>query len=309
MGVRPAPSTAVAVMNTLRTIPCTYLMHQVRLFSALSKGRLSLSVSFSSVLGYLFTTFSTAFMPVFWLFLGGFLVSAGACTLNQWIEQESDGHMQRTKRRPLPMGTLSKDQALYWGVTSSALGLLLLYFGTNPLVAGLSLASSLLYVWGYTPLKRRGQIAVLLGAISGAMPPLLGAVAAQAQVTQAGLLLFGIQFIWQFPHFWAIAWLADQDYSHAGFQLLPNTQKGSRTAVHIMLYTLFLLPMGLLPSYFGYCGITAAWVALAAGGWLLFCAIYLLCKQTRKAARKVMWGSLLYLPVVQLSFVLDKIKL
>ena len=282
-------------------------MRQFLLFSTLSKGRLSFFVALSSLFGYLFASPSATFTTASLLFVGGLLVAAGAGTFNQWIERDYDGHMHRTQGRPLPAGTLTPAQAIYWGIISSGTGLLLLYFGTNPLVALLSLLSLLLYVWGYTPLKRKGPIAVIVGAIPGAMPPLLGCVAAEGYLTEKGILLFGIQFIWQFPHFWAIAWMANQDYNRAGFKLLPNNKQGFQTALYIMLYALFLLPIGLLPTYFGNCGLTAAWVAFIAGLLLLGCAVRLLCTQTKKAASQVMWASLLYLPFVQLAYALDRL--
>ncbi len=294
-------------IHSVRHAPWALFVRQFLLFNTLSKGRLSFSVALSSLFGYLFASPSATFTTALLLFVGGLLVAAGAGTFNQWMERDDDRHMHRTQGRPLPAGTLTPSQAIYWGVISSGVGLLLLYFGTNPLVALLSLLSLLLYVWGYTPLKRKGPIAVIVGALPGAMPPLLGCVAAEGYLTEKGILLFGIQFIWQFPHFWAIAWVANQDYTRAGFKLLPSSKQGFRTALFIVLYALFLLPIGLLPTYFDHCGLIAACVAFMAGLLLLVCAVRLLCTLTNKAASQVMWASLIYLPFVQLAYVLDRL--
>ena len=282
-------------------------MRQLQLYGLLSKGRLSFSVAISALLGYFFAAQLPMLGVALCLFAGGWLVSAAAGALNQWIERDCDKRMLRTQRRPLPSGQLRRPQVLIWAVTCAGSGLLLLYFGTNLWSALLSLGALVLYVWVYTPLKRKGPIAVLVGALPGAMPPLLGCLAAEQRLTLAGVLLFGIQFIWQFPHFWAIAWLADKDYQRAGFKLLPGGGQGPRAAAHTMLYALFLLPLGLLPTYFGLCGPQAGWVALATGLLLAGCAAQLLRTQTQKAARQLMIASLLYLPLVQVAYVVYKI--
>ena len=279
---------------------------QLLLYVALSKARLSFFVALSALVGYLFAATVPLLDVAVCVFLGGWLVSASASTLNQWVEKAYDKRMSRTRRRPLPMGQLRGAQALIWAVISGSCGLLLLYLGANLWTAVLSLVSLLLYVYAYTPLKRQGPIAVLVGAIPGAMPPLLGCVAAENTLTHKALLLFGLQFMWQFPHFWAIAWLADEDYQKAGFKLLPGGKRDIRAAAHIMLYTLFMLPVGLLPSYVGACGPQAAWVATLAGLLLVGCAARLLLKPGKKAALSLMFASLLYLPLVQVVYVFYK---
>ena len=166
----------------------------------------------------------------------------------------------------------------------------------------------LLYSFVYTPLKRVGPIAVFVGAIPGALPPLLGWVAATGQITHEAIIIFGIQFIWQFPHFWAIAWLADDDYKKAGFKLLPsNGRKDMKTAINIMIYTLFLLPFGLLPAKFGFTGINSAIVATICGVLFLAQTFSLMRDNSRKSALRIMYGSFLYLPIVQIAYLLDKI--
>ena len=182
----------------------------------------------------------------------------------------------------------------------------------------MSLISLILYGFAYTPLKRVGPIAVFVGAIPGGLPPLIGWVACTGQIIGQnqltgkleimGLILFGIQFIWQFPHFWAIAWVGDEDYRNAGFRLLPNKgEKNLTTAFNIMIYTLFLIPLSLLPHYFGVTGMKSAIIVTLAGVMFLYQTIVLMRECDKQAALKMMFGSFFYLPIVQIAFVLDKI--
>jgi protoheme IX farnesyltransferase len=157
-------------------------------------------------------------------------------------------------------------------------------------------------------LKRVGPIAVFVGAIPGALPPLLGWTAATGAITHEALIIFGIQFIWQFPHFWAIAWVADDDYKNAGFKLLPGGgKKDLNTAINIMVYTLFLLPLGLLPTYFELTGIVSGVIATVCGSLFLAQTFSLMKDNSRKSALRIMFGSFIYLPIVQISYLLDKI--
>lgn len=275
----------------------------------LLKPRLSFLVAFSSGFGYILAAQGDLNWTVLLLLsFGGFLVSGASVTINQVIEIEYDAMMERTKNRPLPTGRIAKNEAILFAVFVAIIGLGLLYLVTNPLTALLSLVSLILYSFIYTPLKRVGPIAVFVGAIPGALPPLLGWVAATGYIGYEALIIFGIQFIWQFPHFWAIAWVADQDYKKAGFKLLPNKgQKDLNTAINIMVYTLFLLPLGLLPAYFGITGINSGIIATICGVGFLAQTFSLMRNNTDKAALKIMFGSFLYLPIVQIAFLLDKI--
>ena len=186
---------------------------------------------------------------------------------------------------------------------------MLLWFSTNLLTVGLSILSMVLYSFVYTPLKRVGPIAVFVGAFPGALPPLLGWTAATGFISHEALIIFGIQFIWQFPHFWAIAWVADEDYKKAGFKLLPvKGEKDMKTAFQIMTYTLFLIPLGLLPTYFGLTGINSAVIATVCGVLFLASTIKLMKDQSRKSALRIMFGSFLYLPIVQIAYLLDMVK-
>jgi protoheme IX farnesyltransferase len=167
----------------------------------------------------------------------------------------------------------------------------------------------LLYSFVYTPLKRVGPIAVFVGAIPGALPPLLGWIAATGSISHEALIIFGIQFIWQFPHFWAIAWVSDDDYKKAGFKLLPSGGgKDLNTAIQIMIYTMFLIPLGLLPAKFGITGIDSA-IIVTICGIAFFAQTFSLMKTgSRKSALRIMFGSFLYLPIVQIAYLMDKIN-
>ena len=273
----------------------------------LLKFRLSLLVAFSAGFGFLLGSkgvFDS--MTLLMLCLGGFLVSGCSVALNQIIERDYDKLMNRTKNRPLPSQRLTVSQAGFFALLTGVLGLWLLMEFTNMLTAFLSLVSLLSYALIYTPLKRVGPIAVLVGAFPGAFPPLLGWVAATGSLSFAGWLIFGIQFIWQFPHFWAIAWIADEDYKKAGFKLLPmNGKKDLNTAIQIMIYTLFLIPLGLLPAKFGITGINSAIIATVCGVLFLSQTFMLMRDGSRKSARKIMFSSFLYLPIIQISYLLD----
>ncbi len=286
-----------------------YIKEKVRAYYELSKPRLSFLVTFSSVFGYLLAYRGTIdFVQLGAFAIAGFLVSASSVTINQIIEKSFDSLMKRTSNRPVPTGRLKVREALEFAVISGLTGLLLLGVYTNLLTVILSASSFVLYAFIYTPLKRVGPIAVFVGAIPGALPPLIGWVAASGVIDYQALIIFGIQFIWQFPHFWAIAWVADEDYKKAGFKLLPGGgRKDLNTAVNIMVYTLFLLPLGLLPTYFGLTGLTSGIVATVCGVLFLAQTFQLLKDNSRKSALRIMFGSFMYLPIVQIAYLIDKV--
>ncbi len=275
----------------------------------LLKFRLSATVTFSSGIAYaLGAGASLNWNNFLWFCLGGFLVSGASVTLNQIFERQYDAVMDRTKGRPIPTNRISANEALTFSLIVGLMGLAIISLFANPFTAILSLLSLILYSFVYTPLKRVGPIAVFVGAIPGAFPPLLGWVAATGVISLEALILFGIQFVWQFPHFWAIAWVADEDYKRAGFKLLPSG--GGRdlsTAIQIMVYTLFLLPMGLLPSFFGITGSTSAFISVLCGVLFLSQTFLLMKDCSKKSALKIMYSSFLYLPIVQIAYLLDRL--
>jgi heme o synthase len=245
---------------------------------------------------------------LFMLTLGGFLLSGASVSINQILEKDLDALMTRTQNRPLPTNRISVSEATIFTLICMAASLIILWIYTNPITVVLSIVSMLLYSFVYTPLKQVGPIAVFVGAIPGALPPLLGWIAATGSITYEAIIIFGIQFIWQFPHFWAIAWVADDDYKKAGFKLLPSGGgKDLNTAIQIMIYTLFLIPLGLLPATFGITGIYSAVVATICGAAFFAQTFALMKTGSRQSALRIMFGSFIYLPVVQIAYLLDKI--
>ena len=276
----------------------------------LIKFRLSALVTFSAVFGFILGHHGQSFSwsGFIGFVIGGFLISGASGAANEIKERDFDKLMTRTKTRPLPMEVISVREAYWFAVITAVLGIFLLAYFTNMLTTGLGILSMVLYVFVYTPLKRVGPIAVLVGAIPGAMPPLLGWTAVTGSISYEALIIFGIQFIWQFPHFWAIAWVSDEDYKKAGFKLLPSGgQKDLNTAIQIMIYTLFLLPLGLLPTYFGLTGLNSGIVATICGVLFLAQTFSLMKDCSRKSALKIMFGSFLYLPITQIAYLLDKV--
>lgn len=302
-------ATAGTYHNSSNTIAGT-----VKVYMELVKMRLSLLVAFSSGFGYTLGAVNFSWTILAMLFIGGFLVSGASITINQIIERDLDKLMKRTEARPLPTSRISVNEAIVFAILLAIAGFILLAVSTNWLTVVLSAVSMVLYCFVYTPLKRVGPVAVFVGALPGALPPLIGWVAATGTVSVEAIVIFSLQFIWQFPHFWAIAWVADDDYKKAGFKLLPSGGgKNIQTAFQIMIYTLVLIPLGLLPSQFGITGIYSAFVVTTVGV-LFFAQTFYLMKQclteetdTRKAALQIMFGSFLYLPIVQISFILDKV--
>ena len=292
-----------------KTIFALYMIiENIKIFFELSKFRLSLLVSLSSVFGFLISSKSVDINDVFILLIAGYLVSSSSVINNQIFERDSDKLMERTKKRPIPTDRVSIKKSIIISLISMIIGLFLISFYLNIYAALLSLISLVLYSFVYTPMKKIGPIAVFIGAIPGALPPLIGWVASTGQITLEALIIFSIQFIWQFPHFWAIAWMYDDDYKKAGFKLLPNNgEKNIKTAVNIMIYTLFLIPLGLLPTIFGITGIISGAVAVLLAIIFLAQTFKLINDYSRDSALKVMFSSFIYLPIVQISYVLDKI--
>ena len=285
------------------------LLQKLKAFIELLKLRLSFLVVFSSAFGYMLGHQGVFDWRSFLMFcLGGFMVSGSAVTLNQIFEIDYDKVMKRTRNRPLPTSRIPRNHAMWYSFILGITGLLIIGLFTNTLTSILSVSSLVIYAFVYTPLKRVGPVAVLVGAIPGALPPLLGWAAATGSISYESLIIFGIQFIWQFPHFWAIAWIADEDYKRAGFKLLPgNGQRDLNTAFQIMIYTLFLIPLGLLPAAFGVTGLLSAIIVTISGLLFLIQTYRHMRNCTRKSALSIMYSSFIYLPIVQLAFIFDKL--
>lgn len=292
-----------------KTIFAFYIMiENIKLFFEITKFRLSLLVALSSVFGFFISSSNVDINDVFILLVGGYLISSSSVINNQILEKDLDKMMNRTNKRPIPTGRISVYKSVIMSIFSMIIGLFLISFYLNIYSALLSFISLILYSFVYTPMKKIGPIAVFIGAIPGALPPLIGWVASTGQVTLEAIIIFSIQFIWQFPHFWAIAWMYDDDYKKVGFKLLPNNgEKNLKTAVNIMIYTLFLIPLGLLPTIFGITGIISGAVAVFLAIIFLAQTFKLINDYSRESAVKVMFSSFIYLPIVQISYVLDKI--
>ncbi len=282
-------------------------MSNIKPYIALLKSRLSITVAFSGTFGYILAPIKHEPLGIILISLAGFLLTGAANIVNQLKEIPFDKLMKRTANRPLPTETLNSKQASIFGYILVAAALsLLFYFSWKS--AALGLLSYLLYGYVYTPLKRVGPISVFVGAFPGAFPPMIGWVAATGHFGWEPGILFAIQFFWQFPHFWAIAWVADEDYQRAGFKMLPNDgKKDIKTAFTIMIYTLFLVPLGFIPYLLHMAGITSAIITVIAGTLFLCQTFYLMMRPTDKAARWMMFGSFFYLIIIQIALNLDKI--
>ncbi len=286
------------------------IAYKAKLFWALSKPRLSGLVVFSGAFGFLMASTGDQMLwgKLLTLVVGSFLITAASNTINQVFEKNLDRKMKRTANRPLPTGNLAVSDAKAFAWIAALVGVGSLALFVNVLAAGLALLSLILYAFVYTPLKQVTPIAVLVGAFPGALPPLIGWVAMTGSISVEAMIIFGIQFFWQFPHFWAIAWVGDDDYTKAGFKLLPSAGgKDLNTATQIMIYTMFLLPLSFLPLQSGLAGVTSAVILSAATLVFLALSFNLIWKQTNKAALMVMFYSFIYLPIVQLSLLFDKL--
>jgi heme o synthase len=281
-------------------------------FSKLIKFRLTFLVVFSASVTFLIGSkvsidgIAPGIDWMNWLILiaGGFFVTSAANCFNEVIEVDLDKLMTRTKDRPMPAGHMTTGQGLVSGLVMGMLGTWLL--GKLNIETGLlSVFSIFLYAFAYTPLKRKSPIAVFVGAIPGALPPLIGYVAAHGKIDRIAVILFLIQFVWQFPHFWSIAWVLDDDYKKAGFRLLPTTKRDKVSAFITFLSALILIPVSLLPTFYGFGGYYIAGVSLAAGLVFAWLAFKMWMNMDLASARKVMFCSFFYLPLVQLILLFD----
>ncbi len=279
-------------------------------FAQLTKMRLAFLVVFSAAMAYLIgTNGNPDWIKLLLLVTGGFLVTGSANAFNQVIEKDLDKLMDRTLSRPLPDARMKTREAILIAAACGITGLFILTRYMNLASGILGLFALVSYTLMYTPLKRVTPFAVFVGAFPGAIPPLLGYVAATNTFATEAWLLFSIQFLWQFPHFWAIAWVMDDDYRKAGFELLPS--KGGRdksSAFQTFVYTFSLIPLGMLPWFFNLSGTISMITLVIAGMFFTYQAwrLYKECSVTR--ARQLMFGSFIYLPVVQIAMVLDQIK-
>lgn len=276
---------------------------KIKDYLQLIKFTLNITVVFSSVMSYLLVP-GVAFnlKMVLLLTMGGLLVTGSANAINQIYEKESDSLMKRTGKRPIASGRMSVSEAWFFAVLAGGTGVWMMWYFFNLPAALLSLLSLFLYGFIYTPLKKVTALSVLVGAFPGAFPCLIGWVAGADTFSAGGWVLFAIQFLWQFPHFWAIAWVAHRDYDLAGFRLLPNQNEPTKnTALQAIGYAVLMIPLGFLPYFTGISGSLSMWLLLAANVAMVVQCIRLYLQMDVKAARRVMFSSYIYLPVVLLA--------
>lgn len=293
------------VQNEVKTVEVSKLKDYLQL----TKVRLSVSVVFSAAAGYVLgaPTFSLPILIL--LVIGGILVVGASNGFNQIIEREQDAKMDRTKDRPIPAGRMGIAEALIASTLMALVGLGML-FAINPLSAAFGAASIVLYTLAYTPMKAMSPWAVFVGAIPGAIPFMLGWVAATNDFGIEPGTLFAIQFIWQFPHFWAIGWLMHDDYAKAGYNLLPSGKRDKNTGIQIVMYSFYLILVSIVPAF----GITGSLTLSVYGaiiigllGFYMFSKAYKLYKeQSMPAAKKLLMTSIMYLTLVQLVYIIDK---
>jgi protoheme IX farnesyltransferase len=273
-------------------------------------------VVFSSVISYMLAPKVVEFdwTMLILLFIGGMLVTGSANAINQVVEKDTDALMKRTAKRPVAAGRMSEQEGWAFAIVTGAAGVFILGNYFNWLSAGLALLSLFLYAFIYTPLKKVNSIAVLVGAIPGALPCLIGWAAGNDKLSMGGWVLFALQFLWQFPHFWAIAWVAHSDYSRVGFRLLPADKGPTKfTALQAVIYSLLLLPVTFIPFFTGMCeyksiaGMIGLVLIVLANVFMIMRCVGLYRKMDVPSARKVMFGSYMYLPVVLLALLMSKI--
>ena len=279
-------------------------------YLALTKPRITWLILLSTAIGFLFGA-GAGWSG--WTFLhcllGTGLLASGTAALNQWYEREADGKMHRTQARPIPSGRVPEKNAFWFGLALVVAGSVDLWLGTNPLTAGLGLFTVVSYLAAYTPLKRVSPHSTTIGAIPGAMPPLLGFAAAANALTAEAWALFAILFVWQFPHFYAIAWMYREDYERAGIRMLPVVEPdGESTARRIFWTSLAMIPVSILPKLLGMTGTIYAVGAAAAGVAFALVAWRLSSQLSRKGARSVLLASVVYLPVIYLLLVVDRVR-
>jgi heme o synthase len=277
-------------------------------YIALTKPRITWLILMSTGVGYFFGAQNGWHLAtLIHTIIGTGLIASGTAALNQWYEREADAKMRRTQDRPLPAGRLVAWKALAFAILISVAGFAELWIGANALAALLGLFTLLCYLFVYTPLKQRSPHSTTIGSIPGAMPPLIGFAAASGTLTWNAWVLFAILFLWQFPHFYAIAWMYKEDYARAGIRMLPVVEPdGKSTARRILLYSMALIPISLMPRFFAMAGNLYLYGAFALGVAFLYAGLRIRWDRTRQQARRVLLASVVYLPVLFSLMLFDR---
>jgi protoheme IX farnesyltransferase len=278
----------------------------------LTKPRITVFILMSTAIGFLCGTHLASSNANIWLtlfhtLLGTALIASGTAALNQWYEREADAKMNRTRLRPIPSGRVTSARAFWFATLLSIAGFVDLWLGANRLTALLGAFTLASYLFVYTPLKRRSPHSTTIGAIPGAMPPLIGFAAAAGTLTAEAWVLYAILFLWQFPHFYAIAWMYREDYARAGIRMLPVVEPdGASTARRMVLFSLVLLPVSLLPKFTAMAGNVYLFGAAALGAVFVFAAMRALFNRSDLRARQVLLASIVYLPALYGLLALDR---
>jgi len=299
----------VKAINTTDSLSIT-IASKVKDYFQLMKFTLSFTVVFSCVVCYLLTPNIVTYdwKMIVLLFIAGMLIAGSANAINQAVEKDTDAVMKRTKTRPVAAGRMSAKEAYLFALIAGVIGSLMMWYYFNLSSALLSAFSLFLYAYIYTPLKKINSVSVLVGGFPGALPCLIGWVAGQDDFGAGGWILFAIQFIWQFPHFWAIAWVAHGDYTKAGFKLLPSDKGPTKfTALQAVMYSVLMIPIGILPYYFNMAGQLSLWIVLVCNLFMVVQCLRLYKNMDVKAARRVMFSSYIYLPIVLLALLANKV--
>jgi protoheme IX farnesyltransferase len=284
----------------------------MREYIALTKPRITWLILMSTGVGYFFGLKHPWSGRADWLLLlntlvGTGLIASGTAALNQWYERKADALMRRTAHRPIPSGQLTAARALWFGAALALAGFLELYLGVNPLTGFLGAITLGSYLFVYTPLKQRSHLSTVIGALPGAVPPLMGYAAAYGSLTGEAWALFAILFVWQFPHFLAIAWMYRDDYARAGIRMLPVVEPdGMSTSRQIVLYASTLIPVSLFPALLGMSGKIYMIGSLALGFWFLYTGVRVAFERTNVRARQVLLASVIYLPLIYGLMVFDR---
>jgi len=290
--------------------PSLAVVAKLRDYMLLIKFTLSFTVVFSCVICYLLAPKVVEYdwTMITLLFVAGMLITGSANAINQAVEKDTDALMKRTSKRPVANGSMSQNEAYAFAIIAGIVGVAMMWYYFNLSSALVSAFSLFLYAFIYTPLKKINSIAVLIGALPGALPCLIGWVAGNDDFSLGGWVLFGMQFLWQFPHFWAIAWVAHADYTKAGFKLLPADKGPTKfTAIQTIMYSVLMIPIGMVPYFIGLTGITSLWIVLVCNLFMVVQSARLYKEMDVKAARRVMFSSYIYLPIVLLALLADKL--
>jgi len=280
----------------------------MRAYLELTKPRITWLILMSTGIGFFFgASDGWSWWTVLHVLVGTGLLASGTATLNQWYERDADRKMRRTEHRPIPSGRVSSPRAFLWGVLLSAAGFADLLLAVNAISAALGLFTLLTYLLVYTPLKKVSPHATTVGAIPGAMPPLIGYAAANGSLTAEACILAAILFLWQFPHFYAIAWMYREDYARAGIRMRPVVEPdGESTARHILATSILLLPVSLLPTLTGMTGVLYAAGAAMLGLYFLRSGVRVAAEKSLERARGVLLASVIYLPLLYGLMLLDR---